>query len=72
MVFYDINDALRGTVKTQEIILKERKEQQTPQLVNTTPTPVDTQMVDLGNLSKKPRQTQNTTIFRPATQPPVS
>jgi hypothetical protein len=70
MVFHDIKDALRGIVRTQEIILKERKDQQTPQSVSTTPQPAASQMVDLGNLAKKPRQTQVPSVTKQPTQPP--
>jgi hypothetical protein len=62
MVFYDIKEALRGIVKSQEIILKERKEQQvvtdTSIKAITPSTQLVTQMVDLGSIAKKPRQMQ--------------
>jgi hypothetical protein len=75
MVLYDMKDAIRGIVKSQEIILKERK-QQSPEVtivseVCSTPaqTATNSQMVSLGNIAKKPRQTPASQVANKQTQP---
>jgi hypothetical protein len=62
-VFYDLHNAIRGIVRTQELLLKERKEASNPApdlnpLLTPTPETAST-MTNLGNIAKKPRQADN-------------
>jgi hypothetical protein len=71
MVLYDMKDAIRGIVKSQEIILKERKEQTQEVNIISEAIPTQSQMTDLGNLAKKPRQTPPQQTTSKPSQPPA-
>jgi hypothetical protein len=62
-VFYNLNNAIRGIVRTQELLFKERKDAGAAKAGGSFPplpqaSTQQASMTDLGNIAKRPRQDQ--------------